>query len=102
MESGTLGATGGCATVTVTLCGTRSRRAVSLLMCAREERGMKIHPGIRIDRIPVEGWVGLLWGTVIMVRTIIELPDARWFFPASIAGGVAVAVALHFWRTRRT
>jgi len=63
---------------------------------------MKIHPGIRIDRIPVEGWVGLLWGSVIMVRTIIEVPDARWFFPASIAGGVVVAIALHFWRTRRT
>ena len=61
---------------------------------------MKIHPGIRIDKIPVEGWVGLLWGTVIMIRTIIDVPDARWFFLASIPGGALVAFALHFWRTR--
>jgi hypothetical protein len=63
---------------------------------------MKIHPGIRIDRIPVEGWLGLLWGGVIMIRTIIDVPDARWFFLASLPGGIAVAIALHFWRTRRT
>jgi hypothetical protein len=50
----------------------------------------------------VEGWVGLLWGTVIMIRTLIVIPDARWFFLASIPGGVLVAIALHFWRTRKT
>jgi len=63
---------------------------------------MRIHPGIRIDRIPVEGWLGLLWGTVIMVRTLIEVSDARWFFLASISGGIGVAIALHYWRTRQT
>ena len=63
---------------------------------------MRIHPGIRIDRIPVEGWLGLLWGTVIMIRTLIVIPDARWFFLASIPGGVLVAIALHFCRTRKT
>jgi len=62
---------------------------------------MRIHPGIRIDRIPVEGWVGLLWGTVIMIRTLIVIPDARWFLLASIPGGALVAIALHFWRTRK-
>ena len=59
---------------------------------------MTIHPGIRIDRIPVEGWLGLLWVSVIMVRTLIEVPDARWFFPASIVGGALVAIGLRFWR----
>ena len=63
---------------------------------------MRIHSGIRIDRIPVEGWVGLLWGTVIMIRTLIVIPDARWFFLASIPGGALVAIALRFWRTRKT
>jgi hypothetical protein len=61
---------------------------------------MKIHPGIRIDKIPVEGAVGLLWGAVIMIRTLIDVPDARWFFLASLPGGVAVAIALHYWRSR--
>ena len=63
---------------------------------------MRIHPGIRIDRIPVEGWVGLLWATVILVRTIIVVPDARWFFLASLPDGALVAAALHYWRARRT
>ena len=63
---------------------------------------MRMHPGIRIDRIPVEGWVGLLWGTVIMIRTLIVIPDARWFLLASTPGGVLVAIALHFWRTRKS
>jgi hypothetical protein len=61
---------------------------------------MKIHPGIRIDRIPVEGVVGLLWGGVIMVRILIDVPDARWFFLGSIPAGVAVAIALNLWRNR--
>ena len=68
------------------------------MRCALEELMMKIHPGIRIDRIPVEGWLGLLWGSVIMIRTLVEVPDARWFFPASIVGGALVAIGLRFWR----
>jgi hypothetical protein len=60
---------------------------------------MRIHPGIRIDKIPVEGWLGLLWGSVIMIRTLIDVPDARWFFLGSIPGGAVVAIALYFWRT---
>ena len=66
---------------------------------ALEELAMRIHPGIRIDRIPVEGWLGLLWGSVIMIRTLIEVPDARWFFPASLAGGALVAIVLRWRRT---
>ena len=67
-----------------------------------KELQMKIHQGIRIDRIPVEGWLGVLWGSVIMVRTLVDVPDARWFFLASIPGGIAVAIALHYWRSRGT
>jgi hypothetical protein len=61
---------------------------------------MKIHPGIRIDKIPVEGSVGLVWGLVIMIRILIDVPDARWFLLASLPAGVAVAIALNLWRTR--
>ncbi len=61
---------------------------------------MQPHPGIRIDKIPVEGWVGLLWVGLVVVRTLIDVPDARWFFLASIPAGVAVAVGLNLWRTR--
>jgi hypothetical protein len=61
---------------------------------------MKTHPGIRIDKIPVEGWVGLLWGSVITIRPLIDIPDARLFFLVSIPGGVGVAIALHSWRSR--
>ena len=61
---------------------------------------MKIHPGIRIDKIPVEGPIGLLWVFLIVIRTLIDVPDARWFFLASIPAGVAVAIGLNLWRTR--
>jgi hypothetical protein len=47
----------------------------------------------------VEGWLGLLWVSVIVVRTLIDVPDARWFFPASLAGGALVAIALRRWRS---
>jgi hypothetical protein len=47
---------------------------------------MKTHPGIRIDKIPVEGGVGLLWGSVIVIRALIDVSDARWFFLASLPG----------------
>ena len=64
---------------------------------------MRVHPGIRIDRIPVEGWVGLLWGTVILVRTIIDVPDARWFLPRQhTRGSLWWLSPVHLWRTRQT
>ncbi len=61
---------------------------------------MQPHPGIRIDKIPVEGWVGLLWVGLVVVRTLIDVPDARWFFLLSIPAGIAVAVGLNLWRSR--
>jgi len=61
---------------------------------------MRVHPGIRIDRIPVAGPVGLLWGVVIMIRTLVDVPDARWFLLASLPAGVVVAIALNLWRSR--
>ena len=61
---------------------------------------MKLHPGIRIDKIPVEGWVGVLWGSVIMIWTLIIVPDARWVLLGSIPGGALVALTLHLWRNR--
>jgi hypothetical protein len=77
----------------------REESAFGCGCAALEVLAMRIHPGIRIDRIPVEGWLGLLWGSVIMVRTLIDVPDARWFFPASLAGGALVAIVLRYWRT---
>ena len=80
----------------------REEPALGCGFTALEDLAMRIHPGIRIDRIPVEGWLGLLWVSVIVVRTLIDVPDARWFFPASLAGGALVAIVLRRWRNRNT
>ena len=61
---------------------------------------MEKHPGIRIDKIPVRGWVGLFFVLGILTISIIATPITRWFFLISIAGGLILAAILYLWRKR--
>ena len=61
---------------------------------------MQKHPGIRIDRIPVEGWVGLLFVVGILAIAFVGNPVTRWFLLVSIVVGVIGGGVLYFWRNR--
>jgi len=53
-----------------------------------------MHPGIRIDKIPVEGGVGLLFTIQVLVMILLFLPEARWFLALSLPTGVVIGIIL--------
>ena len=53
------------------------------------------HPGIRIDKIPVSGAMGLIF-TLASLVIFLALPAVRWFAILSLPVGLAVAAILHF------
>ena len=53
-----------------------------------------IHPGIRIDKIPVSGTMGLVF-TIASMVIFLALPVVRWFFVLSLFPGLAVAAILY-------
>jgi ABC-type methionine transport system permease subunit len=59
---------------------------------------MNRHPGIRIHSISAEGWPGLIFTVAVLVIFLIGIPAMRWFLLAGIAGGLAVAGILRFFR----
>jgi len=59
---------------------------------------MKLHPGIHIDRIPVEGSVGAIFAVGTATILLIGLPEVRIFFLVAAAGGLAAAALLRFLR----
>jgi hypothetical protein len=61
---------------------------------------MNKHPGIRIDKIPIEGGAGLLFVAGILMISLIATPFTRWFFLISIMGGAIGATVLYLWRKR--
>ena len=61
---------------------------------------MDKHPGIRIDKIPIEGGAGLIFVAGILLISLIATPFTRSFFLISIIGGVIGAVILCLWRKR--
>lgn len=55
------------------------------------------HPGIRIDKIPVSGPMGLVF-TIASMVIFLALPVVRWFFLLSLLPGLAVAAILYWIR----
>ncbi len=55
------------------------------------------HPGIRIDKIPVSGPMGLMF-TIASMVIFLALPVVRWFFLLSLLPGLGVAAILHWAR----
>lgn len=61
---------------------------------------MKLHPGIRIDKIPVRSAAGLIFVITVLAIFLIGVPATRWFLILGIAGGIVTAAILHFWHNR--
>lgn len=59
---------------------------------------MKLHPGIRIDKIKVKGGPGLVFAFTILAIVLIGVPQSRLFLICSLAGGLIIAAALRFLR----
>ncbi len=55
------------------------------------------HPGIRIDKIPASGAMGLIF-TIASMVIFLALPVVRWFALLSVIPGLAVAAILHWTR----
>ena len=53
------------------------------------------HPGIRIDKIPVSGAMGLIF-TLGSLVIFLALPTVRWFAILSLPVGLGFAAILHF------
>ncbi len=53
------------------------------------------HPGIRIDKIPVKGWAGLVFVLGVMLLFLVASPAVRWFFFLSIPPGILIGLILY-------
>ncbi len=53
-----------------------------------------MHPGIRIDKIPVSATMGLIFTVGALGVFLFELPEAGWFPATSLPLGIAVAIIL--------
>jgi hypothetical protein len=61
---------------------------------------MEKHSGIRIDKIPVEGWAGLIFVAGILAISFVGHPTTRWFLLISFVSGVIGGGILYLWRKR--
>lgn len=59
---------------------------------------MKVHPGIRIHRIPVAGGAGLIVAVGMIVLILMAVPALRPIAAASVCGGVLLALVLRVLR----
>jgi hypothetical protein len=65
-------------------------------MCSDPPR----HPGIRIDKISVKSWAGLVFTIWVIVYFLIVLPPLRWFFILMLPAGILVGVVLYLFHRR--
>ena len=58
------------------------------------------HSGIRIDKISVKSWVGLVFTVGVMVMFLIALPEIRWFFVLTLPAGILAGAVLYLLHRR--
>ncbi len=58
------------------------------------------HPGIRIDKITVAGFPGLIFAIGVAVMFIIGLPELREFALVAVVVGTVVGGLLYFWHNQ--
>jgi hypothetical protein len=62
---------------------------------------MEKHPGIRIDRIPVEGFGGFIFMSGILAILLVGVPPLRLVSLICLLGGAIGTVLLHLWHKYR-
>ena len=67
----------------------------------QEEVEMERHPGIRIDRIPVEGIAGFIFMVGIVALILTGLPSLRLVALICMLGGAIGAFVLFLWHKYR-
>ena len=77
------------------------KRSVGTKGLALKDHGQTPHPGIAIHKIPVKGWVGLVFVVGIMLLFLVGLPQVRWFFLLSLPTGLLVGTVMYFIHRRR-
>ena len=55
---------------------------------------MRLHPGITMHKIPVEGPMGLVFTVGVLAMILLALPEARWFLALSLPTGVVIGTIL--------
>lgn len=63
-------------------------------------RVYKPHRGILIDKIPSQGFAGLIFTIGIMVILLVGIPQVRLLFVGSLLAGSVLAGALYFWHNQ--
>lgn len=62
------------------------------------EAQIKLHPGIRIDRIPVDGTAGLIFVLGMLAIGLLGHPAMKWLVLISLVGGFISSGILIAWR----
>lgn len=58
------------------------------------------HPGIRIDKISIDGAVGFIFVVATLMIFLVGVPATRGFVLVSSAAGVIGGIILYLWRNR--
>jgi len=53
-----------------------------------------MHPGTRIDKIPIAGPMGFVFVVGMLADVLLELPEIRWFLALSLPLGVLIEIIL--------
>ena len=56
---------------------------------------MQVHPGIRINRIPVEGGGGLIFAAGMVALVLLAMPALLPLAVGAVLGGAILAPLLH-------
>jgi len=62
---------------------------------------MERHPGIRIDRIPVEGLAGFIFMAGVVALVLAGVPSLRLAVLICLTGGAIGSVLVYLWNKYR-
>ncbi len=58
------------------------------------------HPGIRIDKISVQDFPGLVFAAGVVTLFVAGLPQLRLAALVALAGGILLSGLLYFWHNQ--
>jgi hypothetical protein len=61
---------------------------------------MRLHPGIRIDKIPAKGVAGLIFTLAMLAILFVGVPACRWLLLFSVPVGLIIGAPLYLWHRR--